>query len=60
MTGKHARRAAAALRTLQTAAFPCRKAQFQARSRITARYAHAHVGRGPGRLAGPRWLGVGS
>jgi hypothetical protein len=30
MTGKHTRRTGAALRTLQTAAFPCCKAQFQA------------------------------
>jgi hypothetical protein len=30
MTGKHTRRAGAAPRILQTAAFPCRKAQFQA------------------------------
>jgi hypothetical protein len=81
MTGKHTRRAGAALRTLQTAAFPCRKAQFQAcsreasmmamigkrpcaydgtpvRGRATARYAHAYVGRGPGGLAGQRWLGA--
>ena len=83
MTGKHTRRAGAALRTLQTVAFPCRKAPFQAcsreasmmamignrpcaygaapvRGRATARYAHAHVGRGPGGLAGQRWLGAGS
>ena len=82
MTGKHTRRAGAALLTLQTAAFPCRKAQFQAcsreasmmamickrpcaygalvRGRATARYAHAHLGRGPGGLAGQRWLGAGS
>jgi hypothetical protein len=83
MTGKHTRRAGAALRTLQSAAFPCRKAQFQAcsreasmmamickrpcayngapaRGRATARYAHAHVGRGPGGLTGQRWLGAGS
>ena len=30
MTGNHTRRAGAALRILQTAAFPCRKAQFRA------------------------------
>ena len=83
MTGKHTRRAGAALRTLQAAAFPCRKAQFQAcsqeasmmamigkrpcaydgapaRGRATARYAHAHAGRAPGRLACQRWLGAGS
>jgi hypothetical protein len=30
MTGKHTRRAGAALRNLQTAAFPCRTAQFRA------------------------------
>jgi hypothetical protein len=83
MTGKHTRRAGAALRTLQTAVFPCRKGQFQAcsreasmmamirkrpcayngapvRGRPMARYAHAHVGRGPGGLAGQRWLGAGS
>ena len=33
MTRKHTRLPGAALRTLQTAAFPCRKAQFQACSR---------------------------
>ena len=83
MTGKHTRRTGAALRTPQTAAFSCRKAQFQARSRevsmmamicqrpcaldgapvkgrATARYAHAHVGRGPGGLAGQQWPGAGS
>ena len=83
MTGKHTRQAGAALRTLQTAAFPCRKAQFQScsqeasmmamigkrpcaydgapvRGRATARYAHTHVGRGAGGLAGQRWLGAGS
>jgi hypothetical protein len=83
MTGKHTRRAGAAPRTLQTAAFSCRKAQFQGRSReasmmamtckrpcaydgapvrgrAMAGYAHAHAGRGPGGLAGQRWLGAGS
>ena len=83
MTGKHTRQAGAALRALQTAAFSCRKAQFQAgsweasmmamigkrpcaydgapvRGRAAARYAYAHVGRGPGGLAGQRWLGAGS
>jgi hypothetical protein len=83
MTGKHIRRAGAALRTLQAAAFPCRKAQFQARSReasmmamickrpcaydgapvggrATTSCARAHVGRGPGGLAGQRWLEAGS
>jgi hypothetical protein len=83
MTGKHTRRAGAALRILQTAAFHCRNAQFQACSReasmmamickrpcayesapvrgqATARYTHTHVGRGPGGLAGQRWLGAGS
>ena len=33
MTAKHTRWAGAALRTLQTTAFPCRKAQFHACSR---------------------------
>ena len=83
MTGKHTRRPRAALRTLQTAAFGGRKAQFPAcsreasmtatigkrpcayhdapvRGRATARYAHAHVGRGPGGLAGQWWLGAGA
>jgi hypothetical protein len=83
MTGKHTRRAGAAPRIPQTAAFPCRKAQFQTcsgeasmmamickrpcaydsapvRGRATARHAHAHVGRGPGGLAGQQWLGAGS
>jgi hypothetical protein len=64
MTGKHTWRAGAALRTLQTARFSCRKAQFRACSQeaewATARYAHAHVGQGPGGLAGQRWLGAGS
>ena len=83
MTANHTRRTGATLRTLQTAAFPCRKAQFQAcsreasmmamickrpcayagvpvRGRATARYAHAHLGRRPGGLAGQRRLGAGS
>jgi hypothetical protein len=83
MTGKHIRRAGAALRTPQAAAFPCGKAQFRAcsreasmmatickrpcaydgapvRGRATARYAHAHLGRGPGGLASQRWLEAGS
>ena len=64
MTANHTRRTGATLRTLQTAAFPCRKAQFQACSREASMMAmickrHAHLGRRPGGLAGPRRLGAG-